>query len=373
MQNNKKNSKHACLLLIVYLITAQFAHADSYAESSSLIEGDNNHSINQEQTKPLLNSKAKDNKEKCNADLPTERWVDRVRRNSHRGLCKSVMWIDGLFGNEHEFEDENFSGKLSIGFRQDEDDGFDPRLRVRLRTKLPNVSNRLNAFIGRVDEDSYISNTEVNEDSVTNVGLRSNDDEENEWLVGLGYRKPNKNNNGFDFSVGAKLSSGIRPYAKIAHRHLFNPSDKHFIRSTQTVFWRRDEKFGVSTSFDYTYLLNRKDIIEFDASAKYTEEDEQWEWVTGSTWHHSITQKKGISSRVYVRGEEENPVSIPEYGLTFTYIRPFLRPWLFLETGVDFRWEKEDVDASYKSATRFGLQVQMLLGDYYKNRRPLKE
>ncbi len=305
----------------------------------------------------------------CKRETEGELWVDAVRADTHSRLCNTASWLDGLFGDSEPFSGQDFRGKVSIGFKHDEIEGIDPRLRVRIRTKLPNVSKRFDAFVGRVEEDSYISNTEVNEDRVSNVGLRSTNDEDSEWLVGLGYRTPSKDSNGFDFSVGAKLSSGFSPYAKVAHRYLFPLSDQSFLRTTQTIFWREQDGYGVSSRADYTSHLGDNDIWVSQASVKYTEEAEQWEWFTETTWHHSISDKRGVSSSLYMRGEVENPVSLPEYGMTFTYIRPILREWLYLETGVDFRWEREEVGAPYKSAIRFGLQFDMLLGDYYQRRR----
>jgi hypothetical protein len=301
----------------------------------------------------------------CVFNTNGNKWIDGVREQAHLRLCRSVSWVDGLFGDKYEFDDDKFSGKLSLGFRHDETEGFDPRLRVRIKSRLPNVSTRLNAFIGRVEEDSFISNTEVADGQVTTVGLRSADDDDDEWLVGLGYRNPNERSNGFDYSVGAKISSGLNPYAKVAHRYLFPVSESRFWRTTQTVFWRGDDGFGVSSNLDFTQLLSDRDILEWDTSAKFTEDSDQWEWISSTAWHHSFSKVKGISSRAYMRGEENTIANIPEFGLTFTYVQPFLRPWLFVETGVDFRWEKFDGNEEYKSAVRFGIQFQMVLGDYY--------
>ena len=334
-------------------------------EGESLSESQNSHGDSIE-LEEMTDSKAQENQTKpCVFKQPGEQWIDNMRRSTHGGLCRSARWLDGLFGDEHKFNDKDFRGKLSVGFRHDEIEGFDPRVRVRIKTKLPNVSRKFNAFIGRVEEDSYISNTEDDKDRVTAVGLRSNDNDEAEWLVGLGYRNPKSRNKGFDYSVGAKLSHGLSPYAKIRHRYMFAPSEFHYWRTEQTLFWRRQDGYGVSSNLNYTHLVGDRDILEWDGRVKYTEDDEQWEWVTGSTWHHSFNNTRGVSSRIYVRGEEENPVSVPEYGLTFTYVRPFLRPWLFVETGVDFRWEKEYEDDRYESAIRYGIRFQMLLGDYY--------
>jgi len=309
---------------------------------------------------------AKDKENGCKKETSSEVWVDRFRAGTHTRLCNTASWIDGLFGEDYQFRGQDFRGKISLGFREDEVDGLDPRLRVRIRTKLPNVSNRFNAFIGRVEEDSYISNTEVNEDRLNNVGLRSTNDDSSEWLVGLGYRNPSKDRNGWDFSVGAKISSGFSPYAKAAHHYLFETGDDRFWKTEQTLFWREQDGFGVSSNIDYTRLVGDNDIAVLHGSLKYTEEEEQWEWFSDATWHHTLSPKRGISSSVYMRGEEKNPVSIPEYGMTFTYIRPILREWLFMEVGVDLRWERESRLQRYKNAIRFGLQFEMLLGDYYR-------
>jgi len=311
-------------------------------------------------------NEAPEDESKCIFLQDSDEWIDRVRSHTHSRVCRTVFWVDRLFGDEHEFDDKNLSGKLSLGFLEDESEGFDPKLRVRIRTRLPNVSNRLNAFVGRVEEDSYISNTEVDNGSVTNVGLRSTNDEEDDWLIGLGYRDPNRLDNGFDFSVGAKISGGINAYAKIAHRHLFKVSEQHLWRTTQTVFWRREDKYGFSSNLDYTYLLNDTNILEWDTSFKHTEVNRYTEWITSGIWHHSFDDKTGLSSRIYVRGETEQEVDIPEFGTAFTFITPFLRPWFFIETGIDFRWEKEfRRQKEYDSVIRFSLQFQMLLGDYY--------
>ena len=319
------------------------------------------------QTTSSASEKAeKEKKRKCYTQAASPEWIDRFRSGTHERLCRTVMWVDSRFGQEHDFQDEKFRGKVAIGFRDDEKEGFDPRLRVRIKARLPNVSERLNAFIGRVDEDGYVSNTESRQQNITNSNLRSNNLDEDDWLIGLGYRNPNKSGDGFDLSVGAKLSSGLSPYAKIAYRHLIQPSDNHYWRTTQTAFWRKKDGFGVSSNLDYTYLINDKNIFEWDTSVKHTEEKSDWEWYSGVVWHHSFTDKRGLSSRLYMRGEKENPVSLPEYGVSFTYIRPFLRPWLYFETGIDYRWEKELPDQEYEGALRVGFQVQMILGDYYQ-------
>ena len=263
------------------------------------------------------------------------------------------------FGDDHEFDDEQFTGMVSVGFRQDESDGFDPRIRVRIKSELPNVSSRLNAFIGRVDADSYISNTEEGGNRANNVGLRSNDEQEDEWLIGLGYKRAKEDRGGLDYSVGAKLNSGLSPYAQVAYRANFVERENHHWRTRQTVFWKKTEKFGFSSRLNYNYFIGEKDILDWTTDLKYTEEQEQWEWITSTALHHSISSRKGISSRVYARGETNIEVDIPEFGVTFTYIRPLWRDWFIMEAGVDFRWEKEFNSQGKLSKSNTGLPFSL--------------
>ncbi len=308
---------------------------------------------------------------KCEYEADSKDLVDRVRASTHTRLCTTVGWIDGLFGDQEQYRGDKFRGKIAIGFKHDEIEGIDPRLRVRIKTKLPNVSKRFDAFFGRVEEDSFVANTEVSEDRVNNVGLRSTNDEDSEWLVGLGYRGPSADYNGWDYSVGAKISGGFRPYAKAAHRYVHELSESRYFNTTQTVFWRKEEGFGISSNGDYTRFIGSNDIWVTHANVKYTEEKEKLEWFADTRWHHSFSDKRGISSSLYVRGEAENEVPVPEFGLTFTYIRPILRDWIYMETGLDLRWERQSrSQPSYKSAIEFGIQFEMLMGDYYRRGRP---
>ena len=379
------STKVACLSVLMFALTTQHARGqaantaislDSDAYSLYAAVGNNQQLIQLAEVGGTSSGASGDNNsnkaktDTCEGPKAQEHRIDRIRRSTHTRLCNTVRWIDSRFGDDHEFNDKEFTALVSVGFRQDESDGFDPRVRVRIKAELPNVSSRFNAFVGRVDGESYISNTETEGNRVNNVGLRSNDVQDDEWLIGLGYRRAKEDRRGFDYSVGAKLNSGLSPYAQVAYRHNFIDGENHHWRSRQTIFWKRHEKLGFSSRLNYNYFINDNDIFDWTTDLKYTEELEQWEWITSGALHHSFSDKSGISSRVYARGEDNIEVSVPEFGVTFTYIRPVLRDWFIMEAGVDFRWEKEfNWQEAYQSKTRVGIQFEMLLGDYYRRYR----
>lgn len=311
---------------------------------------------------------AEEDKDACVQEFASEEWLDKTQAYTYTGLCKTVKWFDGLFGGKRRFRDEQFGGKIQIGFKQREDEGFDEKVRIRIKTKLPNLSSKANAFIGRVDETEYVTDSDQGPGSLADTATQRRIEDESEWLVGLGYSDPKKRNRGFDYSVGAKISSGLNPYARVRYRYKFNMPKNHFLRASQTLFWRNDDGYGTTTNLNYSHLLSLDDILEWGSTAKFTQDDEQWEWLTGVNWYHRLQNDHAIVSRAFIRGEEENPESIPEYGLNLIYRRPFLREWFFLEGLLEYRWVQDDASEPREGYLGGGLQVIMEFGHIARER-----
>ena len=307
----------------------------------------------------------KDQQARCRRDSSSNAWIDKVQASSHTNLCRTVRWIDSLFGSSEQFDTEGFSGRVILGARLDEEEGFDPRLRVKIKSKLPNVSKRYNAFIGRFDEDEFITEGATEKSSIASRNNISGDDNEDaSWLVGLGYSQ--KKDKGFDVSLGAKISGGLNPFALIRHRYLVTATNPNYLNLTQTVFWRRDERYGVSSELDYSYTLGDKDILGFGLAGKFTTEDDFWEAKSSLTWYHKFAQKAGLASSFFVRDSEEFSASLPEVGISLTYRQPFLREWSFIEFGLENRWEREQQEDERESFLRFGVQVEIQFGQLYE-------
>ncbi|MGH1540859.1 MAG: hypothetical protein ACRBHB_10590 [Arenicella sp.] len=353
------------LKIVVAVLVIPYSNpAFSTEQAQTQSKGDNkNFGIVDESTLTKQNNHST---HKCEREHRSDEWLDKLQANTHSNLCRTVRWFDGLFGDEETFDSKNFSGKVVLGFKDSERDGFDPKLRIRIKSKLPNVSTRFNAFIGRVDEDSYISDSRSSADNIADRGINASN-EDPEWLIGLGYSK--EVDRGFDYSIGAKISSGLNPYAKIRYRHLVDLGEKQYLKLAQTLFWRRDDGYGTTTNIDYSHVLGKKDILGWASSGKFTEKSDQWESISGLTWYHRFKDKKAIASRIFVRDEEKNPVSYQEYGLSLTYRQPLFRRWFFIEAAIENKWIRDEVGQPRDSSFQFGLQAEMVFGKHYENRR----
>jgi len=202
-------------------------------------------------------------------------WVDRVQAKTYSNLCKTVRWVDGLFGEDKEFDSTNFRGKLIVGLVDEEREKLDFKLRIRLKADLPNMSKRFKAFIGRIEDDEFIRENSNKGDSLLEQDTISRDsgDDEASWLIGLGYKRfPDR---GFSYSVGGKFSSGFKPYAKIKHRYLTQLKSPHYLAFNQLAYIQKDDGYGFSTSYDYSYELSDDDIVRWGSGLKYTEELEK--------------------------------------------------------------------------------------------------
>jgi len=286
--------------------------------------------------------------------------LTRFRNGTHKFVCRTVKGIDSWFGNKQQFDDSNFGGKLILGFRQDEDTGF----RLRLNAKLPNVSTRFNAFIGRTDNDAFIQDRKV-----TGVDDINNDlaNEDTRWLIGLGYR--NNKKIGFDTSFGASFSSGIQPFAKLRYRY-FKEFNNFYARFKQTIFWENDEGFGTTSSLSFDKPINENYLVTLDLESTILKDTEIFENAASFNLFRRLSNRSGISFRTYIEHESgsNSTVTIPEYGLSVTYRRPILKPWIVLRTSLENRWERANNDDPIESFAKLGIQFEMTFGKFKRKR-----
>ena len=284
-----------------------------------------------------------------------------IRDKTHASLCNAVRSIDSWFGSKEEFDGQVFSGKVIVGFRQDEDTGFDPKLRIRINAQLPNMSKRFNAFIGRTDEDAFISDSKV-----SGIDDLSNDlqDEDASWLIGLGYSNPNSK--GFETSIGARISSGIQPYARLRYRYFLQMKENQSARFTQTLFWQNDDGIGTTSNLDYGIKLSKKRLLSLGFGATYRRDTEIWDTGSSVTLYNKLSKNRSIALKSYIFGEsgDKSLVNIPEYGISISYRQPFLKPWLILNTSIENRWTHEREDQPRESFAQIGMQLEMSFGKY---------
>jgi hypothetical protein len=276
--------------------------------------------------------------EACKEIQPQEDTVlYRVRRTFAVTACASSAWLDGLFGDQFHYDEyRDTRGSVSVGTLWSEYDGFDPRVRARVRLRLPQWNERVSAFAGRVGEDEYISDTEGEFEALpTRIFEGGFDDEA--VLVGLGYSPLERTGNDFDAGIGVRVDLPLDPYVRARYEIIRTFAEHYVFRARETIFWQNSEGFGSTTRFNIDRALSDRFLLRWNNIGRWTEETIGFEWFSEVTLFQKLTDRMGIAWQNYVSGATDNEVDLTRYGTRAIWRRQLNPEWLFLELRIGER------------------------------------
>lgn len=288
-------------------------------------------------------------------------WIDRMQASLYRRMCLTSAGFDGFFGNAR-FDDEYESthGSLSVGALWDERDDWDPSVRFRVQLRLPQLNERFSAFVGRVDPDEFVTEVRDDFDSLPRQFARAEDDE---VLIGLGYRKPGPGGGHFDASVGARLDWPPDVYAKGAYRLTQPFLERNLLRLHETIFWREEDGFGTTTRIDLERLLGDDILARWTGSGTYAQETLGVRWFSNVTLYQSLGARRALAYQAGISGETDREVDIVDYGLRVIYRRSVYREWLFLELRSSVTWPRESLTEEREANPGAGIALEMQFGE----------
>lgn len=299
----------------------------------------------------------------CDKMLVGEELQEQTRETLRSWSCHSFRWFDSWFGDSEDFDESKVNGWMIAGAEYTQYDGFDPRLRLRVRAPLPNMNHRWDLVLGRVDETAYVSDTEIEDETFFNPGAVSDKDDDAEWLLGLGHRG-RAEKQGWDWDAGVRLRIPPRPYTRVQWYYNKAFSQKTDFRYRQTFFWRSDQGFGTTGRADFAHELDPSNVTRLEAIATVSESTQGTQWYLGNTWYHQVSGKSGFSMLAFIRGETDLEVPLQEYGFNFIWRRPFTRDWLYLSLGPSVTWPKELKSERREISLGFGAWLEIEFGDW---------
>ena len=292
-------------------------------------------------------------------DQPIQEQSQEVMRSLS---CHTFRWFDGWWGESRDFAEDEVRGWMTLGADYRKYDGLDPRMRLRVRAPLPNMNQRWDVLLGRLDEDAYISDTQGQDKTFYNPGVVNRDDEDS-WLLGLGHRRKSLKK-GWDWSAGVRLRLPPEPYVKLSYFYNEQFTDTTDLRFRQTLFWRIDDGFGTTSRGDLAWATSPKDVLRWEGVATVSEETEGANWYFGQTWYHLLKGESAISLLAFVRGETQAEVALTDFGFNLIWRRPFTRDWLYLSMGPNFTWPRQKADEARDFNIGFGLWIEMEFGNW---------
>ncbi len=287
-------------------------------------------------------------------------WIDWLQRKVSRTVCGSALWFDGLFGSTDVYDERDSThGRIFLGVLWDERDGFDLKLRFRVKVSLPQAENRASLIIGREAVDDYISDQSDVGEGLPNTLAG----EEEAWMVGLGWTPMEGRFQRLNFDVGVKVDVPIDPYARVHYRANLFVTEKALLRFRQTFFWQRSEGFGTTTRFDRERMLSDRFLVRWLALGTVSESTQGLDWQAGATLFHYLGSGRALAYLVEIFGETKREVPIEDYGLRVIYRQSAFRPWLFLELSAGLRWPRYTLEETRKINPGVGIGFEMLYGN----------
>lgn len=300
--------------------------------------------------------------EECEPYQSTSNGVlQRVRRRLTITTCASSAWLDSLFGDLGHYDQYRRSyGTVSTGGLWSEYSGFDPRLRFRARLQLPQWHERMSAFIGRVGEDDFISDSESDFEALP---TRQFGNLENESvLVGLGYSNPKRTGNDFDAGIGVRVDLPLDPFARLRYQIVRTFAAHYLITARETVFWQNSENFGTTTRINLDRALSERFLLRWGSLGKFTEKTLGLQWHSQLTLFQSLNERTGLAWQAQVDGATDNEVPLTRYSTRLIMRRQLTPEWLILELRGGMEWPRRRLTEARTMSPEIGIAMEMQFG-----------
>ena len=295
-------------------------------------------------------------------ERPDASMLERMRRRLTVTTCASSAWLDSLGGDQFRYDQYRATyGTISAGALWSDYDGFDPRLRFRVRLQLPQWDERISAFAGRVGEEEYISDTEGDFRALPTRQFGTLEDES--VLVGLGYSSPERTGNDFDAGVGVRVDLPFDLYARARYEIVRAFGEHYVLTARETVFWQNSEGFGTTTRVYLDRALSDTLLLRWANLGKYTEETIGLEWLTQLTLFQSLNDRTGIAWQLQTEGETDNEVQLTRHSVRLIWRRQLTWDWLFLELRGGVSWPRRKLTEDREASPEIGVALEMEFGN----------
>lgn len=294
----------------------------------------------------------------CEVSAPAdEPRLDQLRREMFETVCESARWFDGFFGSRrYDEEARKTHGRAQLRLVYDEHDELEVDGRFRARYELPNLDNRVNAFLGREDEEEFVSGVDEGFDFLPDFFRQEGREE---WILGLGYRPVSGDRRQTDFDVGVEVRTPLEPFVRGRYRQYWLIGDRNLLRFQESLYWTNVRGFGGTTNLDFERPIGERFLIRWGNRGTLDEESEGLDWYTGATLYRGFGPDQALALSLGWEGETDDEVPLHEYGARLTYRRRMLREWFFGELIGGVSWPRDVPMEPRETSWHFGFGFEI--------------
>jgi hypothetical protein len=237
------------------------------------------------------------------------------------------------------------------------EDKRDPeyRFKVQASLRLPRTSQKLSLSF-----EDYSSS-----DSIDDVGNKTDQNNDNNYLLGLEYFSYRKALSSLNFGFGIKLNNAqIDPYVTLKIQKQLDAYDGRITISNRLKYFLN---LHVDNRLECYYGYFMSDTTKFQWLNSYRYRDEKHTHELSSTFriHNMISKKKNIYAdiNIYLLKNNTTPFDINYYKTGFHYHKNLHKEWLYYEIAPALMFRIEN---DYKPTARIFLTLGLVLGKSYR-------
>ncbi len=258
------------------------------------------------------------------------------------------------FISDRKLEEDSKNSRLKVIPRVDwrDGEGFEPRLKLKGRLRLPRLQDRVALiFSSDNEEDEVASNP---------IGLPAASASDDRQGV-AGFRYYLKETVHFRSSVDAGVRFHPEPDPRVRLRlrayHDFEPLTTRF---TQSVFWKGDGGFGEKSQFDLETQKRFHYLRRLSTTVLLAEDSDGVEASETLSLYKYLSGRRVIGVELGVSGVLD-PARVENYQFSLVHRKRIHRDWMFLELqpGVEFPRER-----AFEATAFMEIRLEIIFGDW---------
>jgi hypothetical protein len=287
-------------------------------------------------------------------------WLDRTREALYGTMWHSAEHVDRWFGSDAEDAVyQQAHGSIAPALLYTQYDGLRTQVRFNLNFPLPQINDRIHAFVGRFDPNEFITERDEPSGSIPRTYGPPTEDQ---TLLGIGYHQPDKQGSRFDAGAGIRLSFPMDPYVKGAYVFERGKSASGLFSVRETLFWQHSEGAGETTRLDLERVFDQQLLVRYTLSGTRSQRSEGLRGYSSILLVHGMSNRRSAAFEVGVDGQTQAEVPLHDYGFKVAYRQAILRRWLIMEVRSSVDWPKDFHWQRRKTSLGVGFGFEMLLG-----------
>jgi hypothetical protein len=289
------------------------------------------------------------------------RWLDKTHQTLYDTMWRSAEHVDRWFGSvADDAVYQQVYGSIAPTILYTQYDGLRTHARFNMNFPLPQINERIHAFVGRFDPNEFITERDEPSGSIPRTYGPPTEDQ---TLLGIGYHQPAKQGSRFDAGSGIRLSFPLDPYVKGSYIFEHGTSESGLFSVRETLFWQHSEGAGETTRLDLERIFDPQQmLVRYTISGTRSQRSEGMRGYSSVMLLHSLSNRRAVAFEVGVDGQVQAEVPLHDYGFKAAYRQGILRRWLILEVRASVDWPKDYTWQHRHASLGLGVGFEMMLG-----------